>query len=219
MSRRLPFDLIPSTSEFIAISQQDYSQMAGKFATPDEEKAIGLIEKKWCDGEGDAEFGIEIPIKFGWTGTETEKLDVVLARERFAKIAGIELIATIAQQKNISPELAGKMLEGMAGNKFVPDELIEFTAEIMSFEERHMAIDGDLLKQTVLMTRAIPAWTQELTQTLPLSVRHKLADLIEIEEMGEVDPKPAAVVAPSPSPSSEPISSSSESTKVLIGVA
>jgi hypothetical protein len=189
MSRRLPFEIIPDVTEFISISQQVYSVMAGKFASEGERKAIGLIELKWSEGDSD-EFGIEIPIRSGWSGSEMLKLDVVLAHQRFASIAGMELIAAIASKKEISIEAAGILAQAATSSGSIPDDLVEFAPEIVNFYEQQQAIDSELLRETALMRRSIPAWTQDLTLTLHSEIRRKLAELVELEEMGEPSPKP-----------------------------
>lgn len=208
MSRRLPFDITPDTTKFIPISQQTYSIAANKNASAIEQKAMRLIEELWRKGDDlDAEFGIDIPIRFGWSGPERIKLDPLNAQRRFNAIGGSELIKTIAEGKKISVTEATELTQ-QASQGSIPDSLVEFTAEIYEFFEQQQSIDAELTTSTVLMRRAIPSWNEELTAALPRKIREQLAIIAQEEDESESD---APKFSP-PLPHSEPISNSSEST-------
>ena len=206
--RRLPFDLVPETTKLIPITQQEYSVLNGKSATANERKAIELIADKWCSGSGDSDFGIEIPIRSGWSGLEEEKFDTTRAIERHNAINGMELIKRIAEGKNISIEEATK-LASLAQSGSIPDELIDFTDEIYSYFESLQSLTFDLLRETVLIKRAIPAWSEDLTAVLPKRIRFELSNIADTEDLAGVDEDPKLP----PSTNSETTLIDSENTK------
>lgn len=220
MTRKLPFDIIPEQYHLIPVSQQAYSAMVAKSASPLEKKAAKLIEDKWCEGDDEnAEFGVEIPLRYGWTGVELPKISAVKAREKYAAIAGLELIGEVATGLGISVDESQALVSQVSAGGSIPVELTQFAAQILEFFEKQSSIDEDMLRETVLMQRAIPSWTQELTLALHQEIRDSLLELVIKEEQAGIEPDPKPQTDSAPLPSLETPSSESEPAEILIGAA
>lgn len=194
--RRLPFDLIPSQFHRIEVLPEVYAAMHEEDGLT--QKALSLIEDHWQiaaekadQAPDDLFFGLTIPLRHGITAAEERALDQTIDLQKKALATSNELAANIAEKLGKTAKEALDLLR--SSSTTIADELMPFAAEIIDSNQQFQEIDYGIKIATVLIRRAIPAWTDELSAVLHPSIMTGLAelDLIEREHSGKVPKRPS----------------------------
>jgi hypothetical protein len=215
------FDIVESSRE-VVISPRAYAQMAGESATMEEQKAIKLIEDKWCEGDGNSnELTLTIKSLGGWSGPEMRSLEIVSARLREVTELSGRLIEQVAEALGCDIKEAAKFVT-MMETQGLTEETRQFLPLIMDINQKQGEIDPGLLQETALIKRTIPTWNNQLTLALHQEIRIQLNELADLEASGGFEQPPLEPVEaekPNPLPISGAPSISSETTPALIGAA
>jgi hypothetical protein len=177
---RTPFEKRSNEIAFLPIPDQIACIMLE--GTMLEQKAIAMVLEKWTeldDAKPGTPFGLYILRKYGFSGPEEKARKGVKAKQQKILKNSMELLKAIAESQGISVEEAETIVyqiaSGNGGLKLMSSaspEILELATEMMA--EQNSIEDLDLRSDTILMQRAFPGWSEELTEVLHPSIRRSL---------------------------------------------
>lgn len=181
---RLPFDLPASVYHTIVIAPEIAGVMA--IGTADEVTALDAIVTHW---EGNRtthpEFGVRILRKYGFSAPETKQQKDNSAVLRKSAIESMDLFKKIATETErpldeVQEDVARSRRDGVTAEYLMP--FVEDFLKIANPETD--GIEPTVKIHTTLIQRAIPAWTDALTQALHPDIIESLNDLLQLEYDG-----------------------------------
>jgi hypothetical protein len=163
----LPYDVSPKEVAIIPIAPEVVAIMLD--GDDNEVEAIERILEKWTElkeTDSDAEFGLHIPRKYGFSAPEEKYRIDEKAQQREVTRKAIELTKSIAETKGISMKEAEEVLKQLQSG----DGAISFAAEFPEIMEQAEAmVDASAISykaETIFMRRYIKDWPEHLTEYL-----------------------------------------------------
>jgi hypothetical protein len=185
---RLPFDLPAQVYHTIVVAPEVARAMLD--GSPAEIEALEAIVTHWEHKKAThPEFGITIGRKFGFSAPEEKLREDNSAAIRANAIASFELQKKISKETGIEVFDIQKALNKTQVEGVTEEYLIPYLDDFLKLSEDSVAVDAQTRSHTILIRRAIPTWTDELTQALHPEISKALNDFLQMEFDGLPTPK------------------------------
>jgi hypothetical protein len=195
--RKYPFELVEPIYQYVAITASEATLLdSGESAT--EIEAADLINEHWQKNQKELPgYGFRIKLIGGWTAGESAKLEDTLIGVRNQQIRYMRAVERIAASLNLPIDEAVQKMGRLEAEGTGDPELAELIANPIVQRELALANspseeDVDtayrLAVDTLRIRRTIIDWKEHHTKCLPLSLRAKLAEIID-EILTEEEPE------------------------------
>jgi hypothetical protein len=182
----LPYDVSPKEIAVIPIAPEVAAIMLD--GDENEIEAIERILEAWTelkDQDPDAEFGLHIPRKYGFSAPEEKYRADEKAAQRETAARAIELTKAIAEGKKITFSEAEKVLTQLQSG----EGALSFAAEFPEIMEQaqsmaDQAVTGGYKVETIFLRRAIRDWPEHLTEYLHREILESLSEFYSEEFAG-----------------------------------